>query len=54
MTWDPKQEDNIEMLPVPVDQLWTPDIFLYSAADQGSWNQWDTSCIYFILFRSFN
>ena len=46
MTWDPAKEGNLTMIQVPVWQLWTPDIFLYSAANQGSWNQWDVSCNY--------
>lgn len=44
MVWDPNKEDGITMIPVPVTQLWTPDIFLYSAADKDSWNQWDITC----------
>ena len=44
MTWDPRNESNITTLLVSVNQIWTPDIFLYSAADDNSWNQWDTSC----------
>ena len=43
MKWEPNEEENITDIRVLVDFIWNPDIFLFNAADQSSWNQWTTS-----------
>lgn len=43
MHWEPNEEENITDIRVLVDFIWNPDIFLFNAADQSSWNQWTTS-----------
>ena len=30
LSWDPADYDGLEMLQVPIDRLWKPDIVLYN------------------------
>lgn len=43
LNWNPKDYNGITYIRLPVAMIWTPDIFLYTAADASSWNQLDVS-----------
>ncbi len=33
--WNPKDYDNVQVIRLPIQSIWYPDLFLYNAADSG-------------------